>query len=280
MAIFTLAAFCLQTGCSFSPLHKETRNSTHAHQPNSPIQIESTNGSITLTQEDREDVEIVAHLRATSEERLKATDILSELVDGNKLYIHVNWPEGKRHSREGCSFEVKIPDAMAVILKTSNGNITTSDLGGAADLKTSNGSIDVKNHHGSLLAVTSNGNIIANDIEGEIDTKTSNGSITIQRAPGIVKSKTSNGKITLSMKPQATGPIDLKTSNGSVEVSLGTAFVGTLSASTSNGSIDTSGIKNGEVVSSSKTKAKLKFGEAAQTSTVQTSNGSIRISSN
>ena len=46
---------------------------------------------------------------------------LAERQDNGALAVSVEWPEGKRRNREGCSFEIRIPDAVDPTLRTSNG---------------------------------------------------------------------------------------------------------------------------------------------------------------
>jgi DUF4097 and DUF4098 domain-containing protein YvlB len=277
-AFLLVAASCL-SGCISQPLHEATRTIEHDHAAESGLRVESANGSITVQKTERDNVQIVAHLRAISPERLEAAKTIIERKDDKTLAIRVAWPEDKRLGNEGCSFEIHIPDAVGLHLKTSNGKLQAVGLRGNAELRTSNGRVEIQDHSGPVIAKSSNGNIVVKGVSGAIDTETSNGKITIVGAPDSVRAKSSNGALRISFAPESTGPIDAHTSNGTVELELGTSFAGHLSLTTSNGSIELSELPSAQLVSSGKKHTELAFGDADHKSEVRTSNGSIRVRS-
>ncbi len=206
-----VALFGLLSGCGNDlgrPLHEETRTANLPHLGDTAIDVVTTNGSVTVNLSNRADVEITAHLRAVSAERLEAAKVVADRDEEGALSVSVDWPDGKPRNREGCSFDVLIPDALDVTLRTTNGRIDLAGLRGKADLHTSNGGIEVTVHGGPLDATTSNGQIKATDIKGTIDASTSNGRIEISDAVGRVDAKTSNGTIVVSLAPEGTGPVD------------------------------------------------------------------------
>jgi DUF4097 and DUF4098 domain-containing protein YvlB len=226
---------------------------------------------------DRDDVEVVANLRAASEERLAATEIVAERLADGTLSVYVRWPDGHRKSREGCSFEVSLPDAVGVEVHSANGPLTIDGLGGHAELSTSNGSIDVRNHAGSVTATTSNGAIGAIDVQGTIEVESSNGNIELSGVADRVKAHSSNGRIEIALTDDSAGPIDARTSNGAVVLRLGSAFAGELVVDTTNGSIRMDDLPGAQVTKHDKSSAMLVFGQANQQSTARSSNGSISI---
>ncbi len=255
----------LFSGCNighfhiFEPLHEETRTTNIPHQGNGTLEVDAVNGSIVVNQSDRDDVQVVAHLKATSPERLVAAEVVTHRDESGKLVVSVGWPEGKRHNREGCSFEVLIPDAIDVTLRTSSGTIELAGLGGKAELHTSNGTIKVKGHEGPLSVATSNGQIKIADATSRVD------------------AKTSNGAITLSLAPEGPGPIDAKTSNGSITLNLSPAMEGNLTLTTSNGSVNVDPSYDSQIVSERKKHAVLRLGSSENQSNAKTSNGSIHV---
>lgn len=272
----------LTQGCGLplsliQPLHEETRTSNAPHMAGKPLQVVAANGSVTVSQSDRQDVQIVARLKAISPERLQAAKVVAERDDNGALSISVDWPEGKPHSREGCSFEVLIPDAEGVTLRSSNGKLDLAGLEGNADLHTSNGAIAVTAHDGPLKAATSNGQIVATGIQGAIDVSTSNGRIEITDATARVDAKTSNGSIDVSLDPEGPGPINARTSNGSITLALSPVMKGQLTLTTSNGSVNVDSSLEPQVTSRKKSHAVLDLGESEEQSTAKTSNGSIRV---
>ena len=269
-------------GCNISipgvtPLHKETRTSNIPHVNGAAIQVETVNGSVVVKQDEREDVEIVAHLKAVSAERLEATKVVTERDEHGALSISVEWPEGKPRTREGCRFEVLIPDATGVTLLSSNGKLELAGLEGDAELTTSNGSIVVESHSGAIKAKTSNGSISAMKSQGAIDVKTSNGRIKVLGATDRVMAKTSNGAVEVGLAAEGPGPIEVRTSNGTITLGLSSTMRGELTLSTSNGSVNVDSNLESKIVSKKKTSAVLDLGESGNSSSATTTNGSIRV---
>ena len=213
----------------------ETRDLNVPHVENSALQVVTKNGSISMRESNVDQVEIKATIKAKSEERLAACEIFAERGGAGTLEVGVRWPGGKKHMREGCAFEFKVPSGIAgVTLNSSNGRVTSDGLAGDAVIRTSNGSIDIANHDGSVSLRTSNGKIGATGITGSVVAKSSNGSIEV------------------TLADSSPGPVNLETSNGSVKLKLGTGFTGTLKMDTSNGSIKFGGASGGQVVRSGK----------------------------
>jgi len=278
-ALIGFASGCNQAISFTQPLHEETRTSNAPHVEGETIQVVAVNGSVAVSQSDRDDVQIVARLKAVSAERLEAAKVVAERDDSGALSMSVDWPQGKRRNREGCSFEVLIPDAKGVTLRSSNGKIDLAGLDGEADLQTSNGTIAVKSHNGSLKARTSNGQISATGVQGVIDASTSNGRIDVTDATSRVDAKTSNGSVDVSLHSEGSGPINAHASNGSITLGLSPAMKGQLTLTTSNGSVNVDSSLEPQVVTRKKTHAVLNLGESEDRSTVTTSNGSIRVRS-
>ena len=259
--VFTiLISACLLTlfaGCFgiMDPLVKETLTLTLPHVDQKPLKVESSNGSIHVVQTQRSDIEVLATIRATSIERLQQVEIIHERSANGELTIKALWPD-KRHSREGCRFEIAIPNVRDLNLRSSNGRLRVSGSDGMAKLKTSNGKITVEDHRGDLDAETSNGTISARGVIGNLKLKCSNGRIEAQDVQGQVDGQTSNGSITLGLAAPFRGTLDLKTSNGSIKIA--------------------DDLEDRVVSRDKKKRATLQFGNGPS-SRARTSNGSITI---
>jgi hypothetical protein len=252
---------CAMTGCTMmAPLHEQVVTITAPHLPGTPIDVEGHNGSATITRDAAaRDVSIVATLRMTSEQRLGDTQISTGRDPAtNALTIRATPPGGHWEGREGISYTIATPETRGVKVRTSNGSIRIAGLAGEADLQTSNGRIDADDHAGPVTARTSNGSVGATNVDGPVDTRTSNGSVTV------------------ALTPSATGPVSIHSSNGSVELRLGKSFQGRLNADTSNGSVTVSG-DGAQIKSKTRTSASIAFSDSGPESTVETSNGSVRV---
>ncbi|MGD9692083.1 MAG: DUF4097 domain-containing protein [Phycisphaerales bacterium] len=259
--------------------HKETRNSTVPHVTGKPVEVNSRNGSISVIRDSSiNEVKIEARIQSKSQERLSAAVVEATRDAEGGLHVSLKWPENKWERNEGCSFEIRLPDATGVYAKSSNGAITFEGIDGDAVADTSNGSIRVEKQGGSLRADTSNGKVIAKSITGNVFADTSNGSVTLEDIAGAVEADTSNGKVSVTLAPTSPGPVTIDTSNGSVEVICGAAFAGEVSMETSNGAITLT--DNEGKVHKGKGRLTASVGSGGAKSLVSTSNGSIKFTVN
>jgi DUF4097 and DUF4098 domain-containing protein YvlB len=269
------------TSCSIhvnSARFKETRTVNVAHVAGSAVQVLADNGGIEIGTGDRQDVEIVADLRATTAERLAETRVVAERdTSSGRLNIQVQWPEGRKRNNEGCSFKITVPEANGVEARTSNGGVHVAGLSGNARLHSSNGAIEVQDQRGDVDCRTSNGSITVAGAEGAIGARTSNGRIEIRNAKHAVKAQSSNGAVHIDLADGGTGPVDAESSNGRMTLNVGGSFAGELELRTSNGAIQVSDLPDAKVVTAGKTHMMLRFGESPDRSRVTTSNGGIQI---
>jgi DUF4097 and DUF4098 domain-containing protein YvlB len=129
-------------------------------------------------------------------------------------------------------FEVEVPEAVNVDLKTSGGSIQVADIAGEALVHTSGGSLNLEDIGGHVEARTSGGSIEAHDLGDRSLLRTSGGSIRVEGAGGDVDCQTSGGSITIS---GADGEVDAQTSGGSIRLAQ---IAGAVNATTSGGSIE------------------------------------------
>jgi DUF4097 and DUF4098 domain-containing protein YvlB len=234
------------------------------------------NGALNITQGPVPQVQIEAALACISQERLTATQIVTNRADG-KLSIEVAWAGGKPENNEGCSFNVTVPDAAGLEARTSNGQVTITGLSGAALVRTSNGAVTVTGHDGSVEAHSSNGRVALQENTGDLTAHTSNGAIEISDARKRVDAHTSNGHVHVALADESPGPLNVHTSNGAIDLVVGKSFAGELKLSTSNGGIDLGGISSAKRVSVNRESANLLFGDASVVSDARTSNGAIQL---
>ncbi len=264
-AVLATSLTCL-AGCNMWPQarFKETRQLMVSHEPGTGVDIQTKNGAIDVRVAQVDSVEIDAHLKAITQERLDLTDVVASRLEDGTLYLRVDWPEGGRRGSEGCSFDIRLPDAYGANLESSNGAITLVGISGEAKLRTSNGKIRVENHDGNVLADTSNGYVELAQITGAATVDTSNGAVRVE------------------LDDASSGPLSIKTSNGSVHVTVGPAFAGELGARTSNGRLKLVGFEPGEIAEQGRRNCRLQAESALgtavdSTSSVRSSNGSITL---
>ena len=228
--------------------------------PGSGVSVVATNGSITLAEAARDDVLVRAVVKAVSQERAEAVEIVGT-ANAGWLEVKAVWPD-VRKSNEGVRFSLEAPGGRAVRADTSNGAITITGFAGGAWAETSNGAVRIEGHEGPIVA------------------ETSNGKITVLGATDRVDADTSNGTVRVELADEGSGPVLIDTSNGSVVLVVGPGFAGRIETGTSNGSIQVLDEAAGERVRLVKDEKKSKVvqvGEGETKSVVDTSNGSVTI---
>ncbi len=224
------------------------------------LHVRTANGSIELTEAMRDDVLVTATVRATTQERADAVQIVGSSVTGD-LRISAVWPDERKGS-EGVSFVIEAPGGRAVDVATSNGRVTIDGFAGG------------------VLAESSNGQLIVRGHDGPIDLHTSNGKITVTDATGTVSVRTSNGRVTVNLADGAVGPVRARSSNGSIDLIVGPGFAGLVHTDTSNGSIgihDETGSGRLEMVRDDRTEKVVRIGGGETESSLDTSNGSVSV---
>ncbi len=260
-----------------SSLVEGKKSLTVSHQAEAAIDVRTENGSIQVVKADRSDVEIVATIRARTQERLDSTTINARRGEDGVLHVTADWPAAGRRDNEGCSFEVAVPEAVGVVLESSNGALSIAGLAGAARLRTSNGAIHAADQDGPVEARTSNGGINVEAAQGTVDARSSNGRVTVSEATAAVKAETSNGSVTVRLVPANPGPVEARTSNGGIELDLSPAFSGELTLETSHGGIHAKDLPGARLISSEKDRLVLGFGQSDAKSTAKTSNGAVTV---
>lgn len=268
-----LLAALLLTGCNGAPLFRATRTAQVAHAAGTPIRVVTDNGWVDISRAEVTDVQITAHLRAQTQERLDGASIAVVREADGQLSISVDWPGGHRRSNEGCDFDVKVPDARGVSVDTSNGRIKLAGLAGPAVLGTSNGAVEVAGQEGEVRAHTSNGHIDLRGVKGDAKARTTNGGIDVEGVTGLADCTTSNGHISVSLDSASPGPVFATSSNGGIRVEVGPGFRGKVSMRTSNGKIRVSGV---ESTGSDESRAVI-IGQGGEESILGTSNGGIEF---
>lgn len=276
----TLAVCSLLAACTWDLARfKDSKTITAPAMADHGLIVETRNGSVTVTRADVSEVMIAAEVRAQTEERAKAAKVRAERDASGTLIVGIDWPGGSAMGGEGATFDIRVPSARGVVIKTGNGRISLTGCAGPADLRTSNGTIIVDDHDGPVTAQSSNGEINLDFVEGAIDAQTSNGRITITDAAAAVKARTSNGRVRIALTNDNAGPVEAKSSNGTMTLMVGPAFAGELHASTSNGGVTIAdgAVKGAKTIEKARASARIVFAASGGESTLRTSNGAITI---
>lgn len=192
---------------------------------------------------------------------------------------------------------IKIEDAGGkVVAQTSIGRITLQNAQGPVEIRSGNGSLEVQNVRGGVQAHTSIGSISVEKPAGPVTAKTGNGAISIKEAHqgvdaqtsigsiklsqvgGSIHGKTDNGSLEVRMDPEARDEVRLKTGIGSIDLHVSSSLGGVLEAKTGIGQIKLTGNPASLKQNGDKRSQQFILGEKGPQSSVQTGNGSIKLS--
>ncbi|MFB6074698.1 MAG: DUF4097 family beta strand repeat-containing protein [Haloarculaceae archaeon] len=244
-------------GCSVSLGNRVTRSGTRTFDPPDAIAVTTTNGGLTVTGADVDDVTVDYRITGPSRAAVDATSVVGAR-DGGRLSIELARGDAAGVQRTGAHLDVTCPGGTALV---------------GAD--TSNGAIEVEGVAGDPVLSTSNGRIEARSIGGTVTADTSNGSITVRDVGALGGAATSNGGIDVDV-PAVDGDVSVDTSNGNVSAALAPDLSVTVTASTTNGSVDVSGLQFSSVSTGNERFAGT-LGAGEHALSFGTSNGSIEL---
>jgi hypothetical protein len=259
-------------GCagSIGSPHEQTASFNLPAESPVALKVSTRNGSVNVALWSGETIAVTAHLKMQSSQRMEETTISVERSEAGVLEIVALPPGGHWGSREGCSFEIQVPDSGTAVH--------------SAEIRSSNGRIEISGLSCEAMLRTSNGRIIVADHDGPLSAETSNGSVTITGANGAVKAHTTNGAIRAQLAAGNAGPLDLRTSNGAITLQLPREFAGLLDLRTSNGSVTVSPALRAHLLRHSRSTALVSMNveqgrgyDGEDASRIRTSNGSITV---
>ena len=285
MKTLPLALLLLATCVTLSAQTEERFDKSFPIAANGQLIVDVGFGSIDVTTHAGNDVVVSAWRKVTRGSKADEATFLRDhpvtfTPEGNTLTIKAedrNTGTGGWFSsnRNDAKYTITVPASFVVLLKTSGGGISVSDVAGKVSAKTSGGGLRFARIHGPLDGNTSGGDIQAENCEGQvkIDTsgggikvtggggsldgdtsggsitvkdfrgpahvETSGGGITIDDVTGKIDGSTSGGSITAHFSAPLTDEVKLETSGGGVTVRLAEASAFTLDASTSGGNVST-----------------------------------------
>jgi hypothetical protein len=166
-------------------------------------------------------------------DRAKIQVTLDANPDGSVLLRATYQPNPSSPNNRAASAVVDVPPGAALDLRTSNGNVSTTGIGGPIQVATSNGAVRLAEVAGDATVRTSNKEVEI-DGRGAFDVETSNAAIVLRGDGATVRADTSNATISYegSMSDAAQS---LETSNEAIYLRLPADASFGLDAQTSGG---------------------------------------------
>lgn len=211
--------------------------------PRGSFSAETSNGSMRVTGEDRNDIVVRALVMAHARTMERAREVLKEvtLTAASDGTVTSRGPRGENRAGWWVSYRIQAPKTTDLKLRSSNGSLTVTGVKGDMTLRTSNGSIKLTDVAGDVEADTSNGSVTTS-LSGSkwdgagLSVTTSNGSVRLEVPSEFnahLLASTSNGHINVDFPITVRGrigreletdlgsggaPIKMRTSNGSVRI--------------------------------------------------------------
>ena len=203
-------------------------------------------GSISVTGENRRDLQVRARVQAWGDDEAEAERIAGEVVVRSDGVLRAEGPEQRGRSGWSVSYEVLAPVDIDLTLETLNGAIAVANVRGELAFEARNGGIRIDSVAGNVRGRTTNGGVDAtlagNTWDGVgLDLRTTNGGVRL-RVPDDYSARletgTVNGGIEIDFPVTVQGRIGREfsttlglggplvraaTTNGHVKVSRGRA---------------------------------------------------------
>ncbi len=209
-------------------------------------------------------------------DRAKIQVTLDADADGTIVLRAVYGPRPGSPNNRAARAVVDVPPGATLDLRTSNGGVTSTGVGGAIAVKTSNGPVNLRGAVAGATVRTSNNSV---EIEGgaRLDVETSNAAVILHGTDATVRVQTSNGSITfdgtLSGDEQS-----LETSNENIDLLLPVGASFSVDATTSNAVARVDGFAILPTGATGRDGLEGTVGEGGPTIILRTSNGPITIS--
>lgn len=228
LSLLALVFLCM--GCTdwYHSMADRTDKYSYGAGAYTALNIETENGQIVSSVEEGDsiyiDVKLWATGRSDNDAEAHINDItVHETIDtvNNSLRIFIDIPENEPRSYGG-DVTVTLPSSIALILESSNGNISVDGHQANVDIYSANGEVEVSDTKGIATISTDNGKITVSRHTGNITATTSNGEIVadviMPVTEGSCRFETSNENVTLAVPDSVGAGINLKTSNGTISV--------------------------------------------------------------
>lgn len=164
------------------------------------------NGSIKVHGWANSDVLVRACIQAAAPSDSEARSLASQVaITRGSGMIEPSGPSNEDHQHWGVSYEVWVPNAASLDMKTNNGSIAVSGVAGLIRFHTQNGSVHLT------------------EVAGDVDGSTVNGSLTIDlvgsgwKGNGL-RAETTNGSVRLSVPQNFSAQVQASTVNGRLKV--------------------------------------------------------------
>jgi DUF4097 and DUF4098 domain-containing protein YvlB len=251
-------------------------------KPGGQLVMDVDRGGIEITTGETSEVKVEVKRKITgvSGEKAQETFAAHEVTfdqDGDRVEVHAKFKKdflqafNKAAQKMQVHYEVLVPSKFNLDLRTSAGEISSSDIEGSVKARTAGGSLKFGEIKGPFEGTTSAGSINLAGATGVVTAKTSGGSISLGRLDSDTTAETSAGSISVK---KANAKLAATTHGGNIDAG---ELDGAARVETSAGSITVKTAK--EQLSAVTHGGKIEAGELGGPAQLETSAGSIKVGS-
>ncbi len=202
---------------------------------NTPISIVASfaSGSINITTEERETVNVVVSPHGDSERSRQAAEAIKVELSGDSLTIEA--PENSSwRSREYqlVMIEVQAPSESSALINVASASVKCRGRYSQVHVNSASSAIEIDEVSGDVKIQIASGNTRIVGVGGRLTAKTASGDVTVASVAGRVDTKTASGDIEIG---EAGGDVRSKSASGNLRVDA--AHGGTISANSASGSV-------------------------------------------
>jgi len=191
-------------GCNFHAKFERTVELQHPMQAGSTLAVSTASGSIDVTGQETDQVQVTATIQARAATEEEAQE-LAEQVEirfqeaGDKLVVKADRPNNLRWNRSiSISYVITVPRQTHVECDSASGSLKLRDLTGNVNARTASGSVEGTQIKGFVRLHSSSGSVhCENASGGDVDLDTASGGVRLSNASdvGTCRAHSSSGSV-------------------------------------------------------------------------------------
>ena len=180
----------------------------------SEVQVDATNGDVTLVPTAGREVVVDSHARGAL-----WLPKLHTSVDGGHVSVRGSC-NVMVFGHCSASFVIRVPAGIAVNVRTRSGDVRASDLDGPVELEASSGDVELSGLTGDVSAKLSSGDITARRLSGRAVLETSSGDIdAVELSSDVVNARATSGDVDVDLLA-APRRVNAAASSGDVTIAV------------------------------------------------------------
>ena len=237
-------------------------------------------GSITVTGEDREDIDVEVVKQASSlRTNLDDLSVETTVTDG-RLEIRgefdgeTGWMEGE----PSLDLDIRIPSTIAVErVQNVVGQATVRNVVGDMSIESSTGAIDITDVEGSVDAKSTTGSISISEVSGTVTAQATTGRIEVRHLGKTGDMSTTTGRIEVHV-PSIEGDTSISSQTGRIDAAISPTLDAEISAASNTGGVTEEGLPLDDVSKGTRS-LDGRLGEGGPTLSLNSQTGRISLSS-